>query len=459
MIHDLETKPPAETTAVAHAVIVVGDDVRHVELPARGEVVVGRGRDVDVGIDHPTVSRRHAAIRLAPGPAIRDLGGANGTSVRGQRLPADTWTDLAYGDAVHLGDVVLVLRRQASAPAPIDGRRVFERLESTLAKVAAGSICVLILGETGAGKEICAETIHRLSPRAGSTFLRLHCSAMPETLLEAELFGHERGAFTGAVAAKPGLLESAEGGTVFLDEVGELPPAVQVKLLRVLDSREVLRIGGLTPRKIDVRFLAATHRDLRAEVRAGRFREDLYYRLTAVTVTVPPLRERVDDLPGLAAEFAAHAARDIGIAPPSFSADALAALTRHPWPGNVRELRNVVARAVLLADGGVIQRRHLALDPGANPTVASPPPPRIDRSRSPTMPLPVMSEPLPPVEGEVASVAPLDEELRALERQRILAALDRCGGNQTRAARMLGIARGTLIARLDAYGIVRPRKP
>ncbi|MEZ4398937.1 MAG: sigma 54-interacting transcriptional regulator [Kofleriaceae bacterium] len=454
MTHDLETQPPDPATTTLHAVILVGDDVRHVELPTGGELVIGRGQQADIAIDHPTVSRRHAVLRLTAGPTIRDLGGANGTTVRGRRLPTDAWTDLADGDAVHLGDVVMVLRRQAQPVAALDGRRLFASLEPTLAKVAAGSVSVLILGETGAGKEICAETIHRLSPRSGSTFLRLHCSAMPETLLESELFGHERGAFTGAVAAKLGLIESAAGGTVFLDEVGELPPAVQVKLLRVLDSREVLRLGGLTPRTIDVRFLAATHRDLRAEVEAGRFREDLFYRLTAVTVRVPPLRERKDEIAGLAAEFAAHAARDIGLArPPAFGADALAALARHAWPGNVRELRNVVTRAVLLSDGGPIDRRHLGLDQDqlrARPRAT----PR-DPSLSVTAQMATLDEAAPST-GDVAN---LGGELRALERDRILATLDQCGGNQTRAARLLGISRGTLIARLTTYGITRPRKP
>jgi two-component system response regulator AtoC len=460
---DVETKPQDDTTAPLHAVILIGDQVRFLDLPARGELTIGRSSRAELAIDHPTVSRAHASIRLDNRLAIRDLGGANGTTVRGQRLAPHTWTELAFGEAVHLGDAVLVVRRQAPPPAPLDGRRLFERLEPTLAQVAAGSISVLILGETGAGKEICAETIHRLSPRAGSTFLRLNCAAMPEHLLEGELFGHERGAFTGAVAAKPGLLESAEGGTVFLDEIGELPPAVQVKLLRVLDSREVLRLGSLTPRTIDVRFLAATHRDLRAEVQAGRFREDLYYRLNAVTVRVPPLRERKDELPSLAAELTARAARDVGVAVPSLSPEALAMLSSHSWPGNVRELRNVLTRAVLLCNGGAIRGHHLALEsaperaessPSLSPPPSSAPTPRRDRAMSNTAPMTALRDAEPPP-GDDAS---LGDQMRALERARILETLERYGGNQTRAARALSISRGTLIARLTAYGIIRPRK-
>ena len=452
MIDDTETLHVHDPTATMHAVIMVGDDVRVVDLPSTGSIVVGRSRKAGLTIDHPTVSRHHAELQLEPVLAIKDLDSANGTFLRGQRLAPEAWTHLAVGEAVHLGDSVLMVRRQSHRAVALDGRRLFERLEPTLAKVAAGSISVLVLGETGAGKEICAETIHRLSPRAGRTFLRLHCSAMPEPLLESELFGHERGAFTGAVAAKPGLLESAEGGTVFLDEIGELPPAVQVKLLRVLDAREVLRLGALTPRSVDVRFIAATHRDLRAEVQAGRFREDLYYRLSAVTVRVPPLRERKAELPGLAAELAAHAARDLGIAPtPSFTPDALDALLRHPWPGNVRELRNVVARALLLGDGGPIQRRHLGLDD--DPLGSAPRDPTVDHT-APVMRAvaPADGPPLAEPDGR------LGDELRALERTRILDALERCGGNQTRTAQLLGISRGTLIARLTAYGITRPRK-
>jgi two-component system response regulator AtoC len=435
---DLETQPVDVPEVTPHAVIVAGAELRVVELPTVDEFVIGRGRGAGLVVDHPTVSREHARLRLRPRLAIQDLGGSNGTIVRGRRLAPEAWSDLLDGEVVHLGEVAVLLRLHGHQPAELTPSWSFESLEPTLAKVAAGSVSVLILGETGAGKEVCAETIHRLSPRAGRTFLRLHCAALPETLLEGELFGYERGAFTGAIAAKVGLIESAAGGTVFLDEVGELPPAVQVKLLRVLDSREVLRLGGLTPRTVDVRFVAATHRDLRAEVQAGRFREDLYYRLSAVTVRVAPLRERRHEIPGLAAEFVAHASRDLGIAKPAgFTAAALESLTGHAWPGNVRELRNVVTRAVLLSGGDAIDRRHLAIEPAL--------------VRAPSSDAHEVSRP-PATGGDAATGGDP-------ERARILEVLERFGGNQSRAARELGISRGTLISRLNAYGVARPRKP
>jgi DNA-binding NtrC family response regulator len=309
-----------------------------------------------------------------------------------------------------------------------------ERLLRLRDRVAQSNISVLLLGETGAGKEVMAESIHQQSPRRSAPFLRLNCAALSETLLESELFGHEKGAFTGAVAPKPGLLETAQGGTVLLDEVGELPAALQVKLLRVLEERQVLRVGGLKPRPIDVRFISATNRDLQAESEEGQFRRDLYFRLNGITLVVPPLRERINEIPALAQKLAQAAGRQSGRPnEPSFSPEALARLERYGWPGNVRELRNVVERAVLLCTGDVITPEHL---------------PGIRQAQAAT----------PPGAGEAPRVETLREELAALERKRILDALAECGGNQTRAAKLLGMRRQSLVARLDEYGIPRPRK-
>ncbi|HEY5947527.1 MAG TPA: sigma 54-interacting transcriptional regulator, partial [Kofleriaceae bacterium] len=261
------------------------------------------------------------------------------------------------------------------------------------------------------------------SPRAAGTLLRLNCSAIPETLLESELFGYERGAFTGASAPKPGLIESADGGTVFLDEIGELPATVQVKLLRVLDRREVMRLGAAKERTIDVRFVAATHRSLDAEIAGGRFRQDLLYRLAGMTIRIPPLRERLDELANLAERFVDDAARRLGRATPKISEEALAVLAAHDWPGNIRELRNVMERAVVVSAGGSIGHRDIELGAPSRPT--------------------------PPA----AQLGGLRDEVTALERERVLAALEAASGNRSEAARRLGMSRGALLARLRAWGI------
>jgi two-component system response regulator AtoC len=307
-----------------------------------------------------------------------------------------------------------------------------DRLLDFVDRIAVGDISALVLGETGVGKEVIAERIHQRSRRAARPLVKLNCAALPELLLESELFGHERGAFTGATATKPGLLEQAEGGSVFLDEIGELPAVTQVKLLRVLEQRELLRIGGLKPRPIDVRFIAATHRDLDAAIVAGRFREDLYFRLAGVTLQVPPLRERRGEVDPLIACFVERAASALGRPVPVVSDDARALLRTHSWPGNVRELRNTIERAILLCDG-VIERAHLPED-------------RMLRLAG----------------GEPAPDEPAPERLRRraeeLERDAIRDALARTRGNQTEAARLLGICRRTLTNKLNLHGFERPRK-
>jgi transcriptional regulator with PAS, ATPase and Fis domain len=310
------------------------------------------------------------------------------------------------------------------------------RLERLVDRIAAGNISVLVLGETGVGKEVMAETIHRRSARAGRPFLRLNCAALTETLVENELFGHEKSAFTGAHAPKPGLLESAQGGTIFLDEVGELPPALQVKLLRVLEERQVLRVGGLKARPIDVRFISATNRDLELEMSSGRFRRDLYFRLDGISLVIPPLRERIAEIEPLARRFVAESARQQGRVEPRLSPDVLAYLRRYAWPGNIRELRNMMERAVLLCAGDVIGVEHVPIErigivPATTPQAAS------DLQQT---------------------SAGLRREIGTLERRRISDALVACAGNQSHAAKLLGISRGTLVARLEAYGLPRPRR-
>ena len=318
-----------------------------------------------------------------------------------------------------------------------------------LDRVAPSDINVLILGETGVGKERTAEAVHQRSRRKDKPFLCLNCAALTETLLESELFGHEKGAFTGAQSAKEGLLESADGGTVFLDEVGDLPASIQVKLLRVLEERKVRRVGGLKAYSIDVRFVAATNKDLEADVARGSFRQDLFFRLNGIAFVVPPLRERTAEIPGLAERFAADAARRFGRLPaPRLSREVLELLCEYPWPGNIRELRNLIERAVLLCESGPITAEHLP-ERKMSAQFA-----RRVAETHPAAARPAPAEPLRPARGPVE----LRQELQACERQRILDALAACAGNQTEAARVLQISRRTLVKRLTEFQIPRPRK-
>jgi transcriptional regulator with GAF, ATPase, and Fis domain len=315
-------------------------------------------------------------------------------------------------------------------------------------------LSVLLLGETGVGKEVLAEEVHRRSPRRKKPFLRLNCAAVTETLLESELFGHEKGAFTGAVTTKPGLLETANGGTVFLDEIGEIAPSIQVKLLRVLEERMVMRVGALKAAPIDVRFVAATNRDLEAEIARGRFREDLYYRLAGITLAIPPLRERTGEIAPLAQAFMAAASAQ-SERKPQLGREALEVLESYSWPGNIRELRNVIERAVLLSAHGTIRPEHLPMDK-MRATYAAylrPAPAAIDAP-------PPASSPALSLPAEASSTHALDALYPGeAERERIIATLELCRGNQTKAAKVLGMSRRTLIYRLERYGLPRPRKP
>jgi two-component system response regulator AtoC len=348
----------------------------------------------------------------------------------------------------------------ATSPGQLVEGGALERLRPIVERVAAGSIPVLIVGETGVGKDVLASRIHAMSPRAAKPMLCVNCAALPEALLESQLFGYERGAFTGAVHAKPGLLEAAEGGTMFLDEVGEMPLAVQAKLLRVLDQHEVLRVGALKPRRTDVRFLAATNRDLEAEVARGTFREDLFYRLNGVVLAVPPLRERVAEIAPLAQNFATMAARALGhVDDPLIDRDAMDLLERYAWPGNVRELRNVVERAVLLSTGAKITREHLPAEKMGRTLPTRDAQRMRPLSAAPEAPLSIArSEPRNATRDAETLTRPPGPTTTEDDRRRIVAALEECDGNQTHAAKLLGVSRRTLISRLDDYGLPRPRK-
>jgi len=539
-----------DVTGPLRLIVFCGGTVTSHVLPQHGEVVIGRGDDALVRIDHATVSRKHATIMMGPTLTLTDHGSFNGTSVGGKKLTPNTPTPLGLSTIAELGETIVVVqvegavpvqtsRSLSGAPKRDDLSPGMQHLFRLIENVAQSNITVIVRGETGSGKEVVSEEIHKRSARAAGPLVKLNCAALPEQLLEGELFGYERGAFTGATNAKAGLIEAADGGTLFLDEVGEMPLATQAKLLRVVESREVMRLGSLRPKKVDVRFVAATHRDLEEMVSTGALRQDLYYRLAGVSLVVPPLRERVEEIPRLTHEFIARFCADARRPAVPISDSAMAVLKTYAWPGNVRELRNVIERAVVFSRGMAIAPDHLGLpvdrtsrppsrasvphpsapqQPAQAPVSPPMPPPTAfgqmhpHPMQPPTQPQPMQPMHQPPISpmqhaaphdpafaatmmgtpggyptspmpahpqagapdphhqggagggvgalgaGTVVMGGSLPSEMEALERQRILDALARCGGNQTQAAEMLGISRRTLLRRLDEYAVPRPRK-
>jgi len=344
-------------------------------------------------------------------------------------------------DHARLVREVTDLRQERSAryaPERIVGESPAFRTALDLARRAAPTrSTVLVTGETGTGKELVAGLIHRLSPRAPGPFVQVNCAALPETLLESELFGHERGAFTGAERARAGRFEQADGGTLFLDEVGDMSPAIQAKVLRVLQDQHFHRLGGTRPLRTDVRIVAATNHDLEKAIAAGRFREDLYFRLAVIGIELPPLRERPEDVPLLAEHLLAELSHELGRPGRSFTPEALERLRTHPWPGNVRELRNLVERAVLMADSPCIGPEDLVLvaPQGPEPDAAPPRPAARPGSRDPAGREPTLEE---------------------VEREAVLGALRRSGWVQKEAARRLGISRRKLNYMIRRMGITHP---
>jgi transcriptional regulator with GAF, ATPase, and Fis domain len=320
-------------------------------------------------------------------------------------------------------------------------------------QVAATETTVLLLGESGTGKEVVARFVHRASIRKDGPFVALNCAALPEQLLEAELFGYERGAFTGAAQSKPGQLEQAGGGTLFLDEVGEMSPQVQAKFLRVLQEREFQRLGGTRVLRTDARVVAATNRDLQQAIARGQFREDLYYRLHVFAIHLPPLRERKEDVLPLSEAFLAEYGRSLGRPPSGISRDARKRLLDYHWPGNVRELRNILERAAILCDGGLITAEHLAL-------TASPPAPAVlQEVAAPAphagLPAPAAAPPasalsLPPAGGIPPSPTSVGD-LSAMERAMIEQALQNARFNKSKAAAALGLTRAQLHVRMKRF--------
>lgn len=401
-------------------------------------IVVGRGVESEARLPSATVSRLHARVLRRRGEvAIEDLGSANGTWVNGRRLPRHELVTIDSSSALRIGHVHCTIDANAlTNDTPVIGssskerasfvvhargmREVVERVRA----VADSDLAVLLYGETGVGKERMASMVHEFSKRKKGPFVKVNCAAIPESLFESELFGHAPGAFTGANSLKKGLLETANGGTLFLDEVGEMPLATQAKLLRALETSEILRLGSVKPTTVDVRVVSATNRDLPIAVRSGQFRADLLYRLRGVPIYLPPLRERPDDLIALMDFFVEKHADAMGRSPPVLAPETITMLRAYAWPGNVRELSQVIERSLWLTTGPVFLPEHVDL--GA---AGSGRPENVDT-------------PTPP----------------AGERETIIRALEQTGGNQTRAAVLLGVSRGVLITRIRKYGLARPTK-
>jgi DNA-binding NtrC family response regulator len=387
-------------------------------------LVIGTGSDSGLTLTDPTVSRNHAEIsRTAHGYLLQDLGSTNGTFLNGVRV------DRAYlreGAVLTIGKTELLFR---SGPGDKGGRETepsgfgemvarsdsMQRVFALLEGLAASDVTVLIEGETGTGKELASRAIHDRSPRAREPFIVFDCSTIPAELMESELFGHVKGAFTGASESRKGAVEEADGGTLFLDEIGELPLNLQPKLLRLLDGREFRRLGTTDTVSTNVRFVTATNRDLGLLVKKDRFRKDLLYRVSAARVVLPPLRDRPEDIPVLARYFMEGKGKT-GSGGPALAPDAIAALKKHRWPGNVRELKNVLETAIALNRTGSITAREL--------------------------------------HGLFLELDPTRKgSLKTAEAAAIGDALDKAGGNRRKAARLLGIAPSTLYAKMKKYGL------
>jgi two-component system, NtrC family, response regulator AtoC len=492
--HTYPPEAPAAHPGGLEVLVYLRQQCTVFHLPESGTVRVGRSPSNDLRIEDPSVSRFHFALHVGDVIEVEDLGSANGTSlfrneadpiadepthrndVDGRLAPAERRT-LGPGDFIRAG-IALILVQIPSGLHPLAVSAIssrppgdigppvlldpaMKRAYEIAVRAAQSGISVLITGETGAGKEIFAETIHARSNRRGRPLLRLNCAALSETLLESELFGHERGSFTGATHTKVGLLESNDQGTVFLDEIGEMPLSTQAKLLRVLEEKTILRVGATKPRSIDVRFIWATNRDLRAEARLGKFRNDLYYRIAGVEFSIPPLRERPLEIEPLARLFLERFCRRSGLPMPRLSEDAALALQRYSWPGNVRELKNVMERAPLLCGAGAIEAEHIPQDAPDESGLFPPEDLEATDVFIPARAAAGGGKASPPAwlhpEPGGSAAARLGEDPEAA-RVRITQALEQCAGNQTRAAQLLGVSRRTLINHLERLNMPRPKK-
>lgn len=417
-----------------------------VELAPEQELIIGRSAShAQVVIDSSKVSRRHAGItHRGAFVEVRDFGSLNGTHVGSSVLRGET-ARLRGGDQIRIGEaeILIAVTRNALPGLKAGSLRTSEpssgvvlaepsmkAVFALVQRLAPLRTTVLIEGESGVGKQVVAEHLHQMGPRARGPFVHVNCAGLPESLAESELFGHERGSFTGADRRKVGYFEAASGGTLFLDEIAELSLAVQAKLLIAVEKSTIVRVGGTQPVPVDTRIVCATHASLGARVKSGAFREDLLFRLAAFKLQIPPLRERPRETLLLAELFMKGIASAAGQANLRLDDSARRALSRHDWPGNVRELRNAMEHAFVVAEAGVVSERHL-----------------------PSRPL---TEQQPELQVRKSGTdAPLPVRLDELERQELASAMTAEVGNQTRAARRLGISRRALIHKLDKFGMSR----
>ena len=410
-------------TSARGQLVVTGPDGREQRMPLRKKIRIGSGEGVEIHVDDPHASRMHCEVEpMETGVILRDLGSTNGTYVSGAVVKEALITP---GTVVTFGSSKLVVEvPQEDSPETtsfgdaVAAGAAMKAVFAMLQRLSPTDVTILVTGETGVGKDVLARAVHANSPRANGPLVVFDGGAVSPSLIESELFGHERGAFTGAVGERAGAFERADGGTLFLDEIGELPLDLQPRLLRALEQRAVRRIGGSEESAVDVRVIAATNRDLSAEVAAGRFRQDLFFRLSAAIVHVPPLRERPEDLSVLIDRLIAETGREVRVSSP-----AVAALRAYDWPGNVRELKNVITTALAMVDGAMLEMRHLMFPGSAR--------------RQPSL------DDLP-LGGRT-----LDHVERAAIRQ----TLEQVGGNRSKAARMLGIAPSTLYEKIKRYGL------
>jgi DNA-binding NtrC family response regulator len=432
-----------------------GPDTGQTSVVAQRNTIIGRSQGADFRLTDPTVSSFHVEVTAsAEGVHVTDLQSRNGTIYAGARLEKAI---VPSGATLEVGSSLVRIEVDAQfetklhdlpAFGELRGKSVSMReLFSTLARLAKTELSILIEGETGTGKELAARAVHDASAYANGPFVVLDCTAIPATLAESMLFGHEKGAFTGATERRVGIFEAAESGTVFLDEVGEMPLELQPKLLRVLERREVLRVGSTQPRPVQVRVICATWRDLRAMINQSKFREDLYYRLAQARVAIPPLRERREDISVLVYHFLQKLPTNIQGAR-AVSPEALAELSRRDYAGNVRELKSTVERAAMMAEGAIVTPADLAFERMLTG----------ERSRAPTPAVSAGSPSIPPPAPDAnGPLTPFKEAKRTLidefERDYLSRLLARTGGNLSRAANLAGIERHYLRDLFRKHGL------